>query len=119
MASDQSTPPARNDAASVGEVIEYVKTYAKQETVDPLKRAGRYVGFGAAGGLLTGLGVALLVLGLLRLVQSEWGDVSGGKWASVAAYAIAFVAALVLFGFFAWMANRTINRTILGKEDNS
>ncbi len=116
MASDQSTPPARHDDPSVGEVIEYVKTYAKQETVDPLKRAGRYVGFGAAGGLLTGLGVALLVLGLLRLVQSEWGDVSGGKWASVAAYAIAFVAALILFAFFAWMANRTINRTILGKE---
>lgn len=119
MASDQSSPPSRNDAASVGEVIEYVKTYARQETVDPLKRAGRYVGFGAVGGLLTGLGVALLVLGLLRLVQSEWGDVAGGRWASVAAYAIAFVAALVLFGFFAWMANRTINRTIFGKEDKS
>lgn len=119
MASPQSTPPARQDDPSVGEVIEYVKTYAKQETVDPLKRAGRYVGFGAAGGLITGLGVALLVLGLLRLVQSEWGDVSNGKWASVAAYAIALVAALILFGLFAWMANRTINRTILGKEDQS
>jgi hypothetical protein len=45
--------------------------------------------------------------------------VSNGRWASVAAYAIALVAALVLFAFFAWMANRTINRTILGKDDRS
>ena len=39
----------KKDDASLGEVIDFVKTYAKQETVGPLKGAGRWLGFGAGG----------------------------------------------------------------------
>ena len=55
-----------------GEVVEFVKTYAKQETVGPLRGAGRWIAFGAAGAICLGLGLSLLLLGLLRLLQAEW-----------------------------------------------
>jgi hypothetical protein len=113
---EQTRTPARSEQASVGEVIDYVKTYAKQETVDPLKRAGKYVGFGAAGGLLTGIGVSLLLLGILRLVQTEWDRSATGRL-SWLAYLIAFVAVVALGGLSVWFANRQIKKSILGEED--
>ena len=63
------TSPAsstRRESASVGEVVDFVKEYAIQETVGPLKGAGRWIGFGAGGAALIGLGIMLLMLGLLR-----------------------------------------------------
>jgi cysteine desulfurase len=41
---------------NVGEVFEYVKEYARQETVGPLKGAGRWLGYGAAGAVLLAMG---------------------------------------------------------------
>lgn len=118
MADQSPRPPSRQEPTSAGEVIEAVKAYAKQETVDPLKRAGRYVGFGAAGGLLTGLGVALVLLGLLRLVQSEWSRAAEGRL-SWLAYVITLVGAVVLGGLSAWFADRQIKKSILGKDVRS
>lgn len=117
MAADPPRTPTRHEPTSVGEVIDVVKTYAKQETVDPLKRAGKYVGFGAAGGLLTGLGVSLLLLGLLRLVQSEWSRSAEGRL-SWLAYLITFAGVLVLGGVSVWFANRQIKKSILGKDQS-
>lgn len=80
------------DAPTTGEQIEELKDmvvgYAKQETVDPLKALGRYVGFGAAGGLCVGLGFLLLTMALLRGLQSigainETDRVHGGTWSWV------------------------------------
>ena len=62
----------------MGEVVEYVRDYAIQETVGPLKGAGRWLGFGAGGAALLGLGIMLLMLGLLRLIQSEWDGIAEG-----------------------------------------
>lgn len=115
MADETPRPASRQEPASAGEVIEAVKTYAKQETIDPLKRAGRYVGFGAAGGLLTGLGLAIVLLGLLRFVQSEWSRSAEGRL-SWLAYVITLVGAVVLGGLCAWFANRQIRKSIVGKD---
>lgn len=104
--------------ASVGEVIEAVTAYAKQETVEPLKRAGKYVGFGAAGGLLTGLGVSLLLLGLLRFVQSEWSRSAEGRL-SWLAYLVTLGGVVVLGGLSMWFANRQIKKSILGEDTSS
>ena len=60
-----------NDA-SVGEVIDYVKAYAKQETLGPLKGAGNWLGYGFGAAVALGLGLVLMLLGLLRLLQTEW-----------------------------------------------
>jgi hypothetical protein len=117
MADESARTPSRQAPPSVGEVIDTVKTYAKQETVEPLKRAGKYVGFGAAGGLLTGIGVSLLLLGLLRFVQSEWSRSAEGRL-SWLAYLVTFVGMLVLGGLSMWFANRQIKKSIVGKDES-
>ncbi|MEY2959407.1 MAG: hypothetical protein RLZZ01_1975 [Actinomycetota bacterium] len=103
------------DRASIGDVVDTVKAYAQQETVEPLRRAARYVGFGAAGGLLTGIGVSLLLLGLLRFVQTEWTRSAEGRL-SWLAYVVAFAGLLVLGGISAWFANRQIKTSIMGED---
>ncbi len=96
----------------MGEVIEYVKTYARQETVGPLKGAGRWVGLGAAGAICLGIGVSLLLLGVLRLMQSEWSRSAEGRlsWLSYLIVLVVCVLALVL-------TLMQINKTFLNKED--
>jgi hypothetical protein len=84
-----------NDDASIGDVIEFVKTYAKQETLGPLKGAGRWLAFGAAAALAMGLGLMLALLGLLRLIQTEWDRSSSGSL-SWLAYLITLVVTTIL-----------------------
>ena len=63
----QSEP--KGVGAQVGDLKDLVVGYAKQETVDPLKTLGRYLGFGIAGSVLLGTGIFLLLLALLRGLQ--------------------------------------------------
>ena len=53
----------------MAELKDLVVGYAKQETVDPLRTLGRYMGFGVAGSVCIGGGVVLLLLALLRGLQ--------------------------------------------------
>lgn len=110
LPSDPATP-APTETASLGEVIEFVKAYAKQETVGPLKGAGRWIGFGAAGALCLGLGLALVLLGLLRLLQSEWEWASTGRmsWLS---YLIVLVVCVLLMA----LALTRIPKKFLNKD---
>jgi hypothetical protein len=54
-------------------------SYAKQETVDPIKGLARYVGLGVAGSLCVGMGVILLALGGLRALQTQTGTAFTGN----------------------------------------
>jgi hypothetical protein len=65
--------------ASVGDVIDYVKAYAKQETLGPLRGAGNWLGYGFAAAASLGLGLVLLLVGLLRLLQTEWERSASGN----------------------------------------
>jgi hypothetical protein len=112
MADDTPRPTPRRDQASVGEVIDYVKTYAKQETVGPLKGAGRWIGVGAAAAVSFGLGLALLMLGLLRLLQSEV-DFFNRDRLTWLPYLIVLVVTALVMG----LAATRINKTFLDKED--
>jgi len=60
------------------EIATMVVTYVKQETVEPLKGIGRFLAFGAAGIIVAGVGILLLVLGGLRLLQTETGSAFRG-----------------------------------------
>lgn len=53
--------------------------YAKQETIDPLKGLGRFVGFGIGGAFALGIGVTLLLLSGLRALQTETGTTFTGN----------------------------------------
>jgi hypothetical protein len=111
MADEAPRPLSRNESASVGDVVEFVKTYAKQETLGPLKGAGRWVGVGAAAALALGLGLFLLLLGMLRLVQTEW-DWTGSAGHSWLPYLIAMVVCAVLLA----VTLMRINKTYLNKD---
>lgn len=65
------------------DTIDMVKRYARQETVDPLRGLGRYLGYGLIGSLLLALGVLLLGMSALRALQFETGDVFDGNWSWV------------------------------------
>ncbi|HUF96852.1 MAG TPA: hypothetical protein VMM60_01910 [Ilumatobacter sp.] len=111
MAADISNTSKRQDDASIGEVIEYVKTYAKQETIGPLKGAVRWISFGAAAAISLGLGLSLLLLGLLRFLQTEWTRSASGSlsWLSYLIVLVVCVLLLVLVLL-------RINKTFLNKD---
>lgn len=69
----------RRRAASVDEVVDTVVAYVKYETVAPLRGAGRWLAWGTAGALAIGVGMSLVLLGVLRLVQTEWESVTRGR----------------------------------------
>ena len=75
---------------TVNDLVELLKAYAKQETVGPLQRLGRYLGFGLGGSVVIATGCILLLLGLLRVLQTETGSTFTGSW-SWAPYAITLV----------------------------
>ncbi len=97
--------------ASVGEIVDTLKAYAKQETLGPLKGAGTWLGFGAAGALTLSVGLLLLLLGLLRLLQTEWSRSAEGSL-SWLAYLITFAVALV----FIALALLRVKKATLNKE---
>jgi hypothetical protein len=72
--SGKSTPEA------IGELWELTKDYARQETTDPLKGIGRYLLFGLAGAVLLSTGVVLLLVSLLRVLQTQTDTTFTGSW---------------------------------------
>lgn len=60
-----------------------LKAYAQQETVDPLKALGRYLGYGLTGAALLALGIFFLALAALRALQTHTGDVFADTWSFV------------------------------------
>ncbi|HEX8804146.1 MAG TPA: hypothetical protein VF743_08130 [Acidimicrobiales bacterium] len=72
------------------------KTYARQETVDPLKGVGRYLAFGLGGSLLLGIGVVLLLLSGLRALQTQTGSTFTGSWSWVPYFIILVVGAALI-----------------------
>lgn len=59
------------DTPGFGELVNLVVSYAKQETLDPIRGAGRWLAFGFAAVISLIIGVSLLALGILRLLQYE------------------------------------------------
>jgi hypothetical protein len=102
-------PPDR--PATIGGTIDLVKAYAEQETIGPLKGAARWLGMGIAGAITLALGLGLVLLGLLRLLQTEWTRSARGALSWVA-YAIVLI---VCIGLIALAISR-INRDSLHKE---
>lgn len=82
----------------VSEVFTLIKGYANQEIRDPLKNLGRWVGLGLAGALCLGVGSALVLLGLLRLLQGTPSDPIFGRRLSFLPYVITLVACVALIG---------------------
>ena len=94
----QDAPKSKANDGQLGEVIELVKGYARQETVGPLRGAGRWLAWGAAGAIMLGFGSVLIVLGLLRLVQHEFAPTFSGRWFGLLPYLFALVLSVAIIG---------------------
>jgi hypothetical protein len=91
------------------EIQQLLVAYAKQETIDPLRQLGRYLGFGLAGALMVFLGAFFLGLGVLRLTQSV--DALGGSsWASTVPYLATIAALVVIVAILALSMRRAKSR---------
>jgi hypothetical protein len=55
----------------VGQVWELSLTYAKEQTLEPIKALGRFVAWGLAGAVFIATGVSLLALAVLRALEVE------------------------------------------------
>jgi hypothetical protein len=94
-------PSRKTPQESVEELWQLVVTYARQETVDPLKQLGRYLAFGLGGAVLLGVGVFFSAMAGLRALQTETGSTFTGSL-SWAPYLIV-VAGLFVAAGATWM----------------
>lgn len=101
----------RRRSASVDEVVDTVVAYVKNETVAPLRGAGRWLAWGTAGALAIGIGMSLVLLGLLRLLQTEWESVTGGRlsW-------LPYLIVVVVGAIFVAATLQRINRSSLMEQ---
>ena len=91
----------------VTELRDLLVQYFREQTLVPLQKLGRYIGFGVLGSMMLGFGVVFLGMAGLRALQDETGDTFSGDWSWVP-YLIMFVA--LLFGAgLVWVA-RTARR---------
>ncbi len=98
---------------SVNEVVDTIIAYAKDQTIGPLRGAGRWVLWGAIGAVLLGSGALLVLLGALRAIQTEWNGV-GDNWSwSWVPYLIVLVLAIALLV----VTLTRINRDHLARTD--
>jgi len=108
-ASGAVAPAPGGSEVDIGSVVQLVKDYARQETLGPLRGAGRWLAFGAIGAILLGASAVLAVLGVLRLVQNEMAPTFEGRWMSLLPHLIALVVSLVVIGL---AASRIGKRTL-------
>ncbi len=88
------------------ELFGLLRRYVIQETVAPLRSVGRTLLFGSIAALFLGIGTVLLLLALLRVLQTETGSAFAGTWSWVP-YPITAVLGLVAMGAFGGHAVRS------------
>ena len=79
------------------ELFDLLRRYVLQETVTPIKKAGRTLAFGGAAAVFISIGLVLLLVAVLRALQIETGSAFAGSWDWVPYLITAFVG-LVLIG---------------------
>ncbi len=89
----------------VQELWDMLVSYAKQETIAPLKGLQRFVGFGVGGSVLTGIGGILLTLSALRFMQTQTDGRFGGNWSWVP-----YVVAMLVLGAVIYLTVRAITK---------
>jgi hypothetical protein len=82
--------------------------YVRQELVDPLRNAARWIGFGLLGGLLMMIGYVFVAIGALRLLQSESLPLDG-SWSWVPYLAVSLVGLLGVAVTFSRISRRSLN----------
>lgn len=96
----------------VNDLVESVKSYARQETLGPLKGAARWVAVGTLAATSLGLSMVFLAMAVLRLSQDLGGQALDGSWSFVH-YLITFVVVSLLV----WLSFSRISQRSLAKGE--
>jgi len=90
---------------SISSLKDLLIAYAKQETIDPLRSLGRYLGFGLGGAVLVAIGIIMLSLAGLRALQSETGSTFTGSltW-------VPYLIVIAALGLTIWVLLRLITK---------
>ena len=99
-------PAPKSPGQILQELWTLLQDYAKQETVDPLRNLGRYLGYGIGGAVLVGMGVFFLALSGLRALQTET-DVFADTWSWVP-YIIVAIGLCGVIGACIWAIGRAM-----------
>jgi hypothetical protein len=65
---------------SPDEVINLARRYVVQETVGPLKKIAKVLGIGLGGAVVAAIGSIIVLIGVLRVLQTETGNFFAGTW---------------------------------------
>src|SRR3712207_2689775 len=95
--SSSSSPSNKSIPETLSELKDLTVSYAKQETIEPLKGLGRFIAFGIAGSLFLGTGLLLAALAGLRALQTETGDTFDDNF-TWAPYLIVLVGTALIIG---------------------
>lgn len=114
---------ATRSATGTKDLVQMSIAYLKQETQAPLKGIAKYVSFGLAAALFFSTGSVLLMLGLLRGMQSAWayeraderGPLSGSlSWLP---YALSALACVLIIGLLALAWSRPSRRRMANNRN--
>ena len=98
-------PPSDNGSHGLrhagDDAFQLTVDYLKQEVVQPLKGLGRFLYMGIAGSFFLAFGLLLILLGVLRLLQTETGTALTGDWSWVP-YAVVVVLGVAVIGVAVW-----------------
>lgn len=95
------------DAAKA--TLSLLRRYVLQETVAPMRSLGKRAALGLAASILLGAGFVALLLGLLRVLQTETGGALTGTW-SFAPYLLTCVVAIGVVGVAGLLGYRAVTQ---------
>jgi hypothetical protein len=96
----------------VTDLVDSVKTYARQETLGPLKGAARWVAVGTLAATSLGLAMVFLAMGVLRLSQDLGGTALDGSWSF-----LHYFFTLVVVSLLVWLSFSRISQRSLAKGE--
>lgn len=97
------------EKVKVSELYDLVVKYARQEAINPIRGAGRWLGFGLLAAVLLSIGVVIGSLGILRLVQTTpLGSSNSWSW-------LCYLITVIICTAIAILATSRIKRGTLEK----
>ena len=109
MASSRISPrPPRGPVDQVGVLFDSVKQYARQETLEPIKGAVRWVAVGTLAALCLGLALVFSALGILRLSQDLGGTTLDGSWSFLHYFITLSIVAILVAVTFSRVSRRSL-----------
>lgn len=94
----------------VTDLYESVKAYARQETIEPLKGAGRWLAVGTLAALCLGLSMVFAAMAVLRLSQDLGGEALDGSWSFAHYFITLVIMSLLVAVTFSRISQRSLTK---------